>query len=136
MKKTLVALALGAALAACGDNAAPDNTREIHKDIRPDSGIPFQALDQALQQEGVIAARAIVGRLKYWLLTHDKAKLASEFGGAMTPAKLAKLGITEAELKGTYYIATDYTLSFSGSTVTISASKAGTRGYVSEAFML
>jgi hypothetical protein len=125
-------------LASCGggDNTV-DNRREVEKEQRNHAFAPTSAMDQALQTEGTVGAATIHGRLRALMVRGaDAASLARDFSGTLDATKLAKLGTSESELNGKFYLASDYSLAFSGDSVTITASKPGTRGYVSEAFSL
>lgn len=127
------------ALPACEPTTLQDNTREIHKTERQDGTMaPMRALDEAVQTEGMTHENAIFKQLQMLLIKNggDINKLSSEMSGPLNATKLQKLGITEAELKGQYYKASDYVLSFNGKQVTITASYPGTRGYTSNPFTL
>lgn len=140
MKKIALALAATIMLATgCEPTTLEDNTREIHKGERQDGTIaPMRALDEAVQTEGLTHENAIFKQLQMVLIKNggDINKLSSEMSGPLNATKLQKLGISEGELKGQYYKASDYVLKFNGKTVTITASYPGTRGYTSNPFTL
>lgn len=132
-------MALLVLLAACDGGSPADNRREVEKQQRGHDLAPTFALDEALQAEGTAMAGVLVYRMQTVLLQKyggDKAKLAADLQGPLDDAKLAKLGTSATEFQGKNYAATDYSLSFSGDSVTITASKPGTRGFISEAFQL
>ncbi len=140
LPNALMLAALGCALlAGCQPDDPDANKREIHKCAASDGILPLRSIDEAIQTEGVQAARAIFGQCQNKLIavySGDADKLARDVGGQMDANKLRILGITEPELKGQHFLATDYVLTFSGKTLKITASKPGTRGYVSEEFQL
>lgn len=140
MNRTLMAAGCVLLLAAaCEPTTLQDNTREIHKQERSDGVVPVGAMDEALRAEGTAKAGVIARQCQGALVRsygNDVSRLARDVGGTLNAAKLQKLGMTEAELAGTYYQAGDYSLNFSGNALTVSASKPGTRGFVSEAFAL
>lgn len=134
----LLALAL-LAFSACEPTTSQDNTREVEKRERAHDIIPVDTMDDALRTEGVAASSIIVRQCQAALIrtyNGDAGKLAADVGGKLNATKLKKLGIAENELKGTNYMASDYNLKFSGKSLTIEASKPGTRGWVSETFTL
>lgn len=136
--KRLATVAVVLLLAACEPTTLQDNTREIHKQERSDGVLPVASMDEALRTEGTIKAAIIARQCRGYLVRNgsDMGKLSREVGGTLNAAKLQKLGMTEAEMKGTYYQAGDYVLNFSGNSLTITASKPGTRGFTSEVFTL
>jgi hypothetical protein len=122
-------------LAACGGDA--DNRREIEKDARHHEYAPVGAIDEAVRVEATTAAATIYQRIQLTAVREGNAgAFYSSLNGGVNAGKLAKLGISESELKGRYYVASDYTLSISGNKLVITASKPGTRGYKSEEFIL
>lgn len=138
MKTNLMLAALVLA-AGCEPTTLQDNRREIHKEERKDGLVPMRALDEALQTEGQRAERAIFGQLQMLYTksySNDINRFSREMSGPLNASKLQKLGITEDQLKGQYYKASDYNLSFKGKEVTITASYPNTRGYTSNPFTL
>jgi hypothetical protein len=122
-------------IAACGGDA--DNRREIEKDARHHDYAPVGAIDDAVRVEATTAAATLRSRIQ---LAGAKQGNAGAFyaslNGAVNANTLSKIGISESELKGRYYVASDYTISISGNKLVITASKPGTRGYKSEEFIL
>jgi hypothetical protein len=122
-------------VAACGSEA--DNRREIEKDARQHDYAPVSAIDDAVRVEATTAAATIYQRIQLTAVRESNTgAFYSSMNGGVNASKLAKIGITESELKGRYYVATDYTISISGNKLVITASKPGTRGYNSEEFIL
>lgn len=131
MKYATILCALALVLAACGNESESANTRFVDQKTF-DTPIPaLRAPDQAVQTEAMghmntiyrqVAAKAIAAP--------DKQAFYQSLNGTLDAGKLAKLGLTEASLTGSYYRPSDYTLSISGNTLTISAAQTGTRGRV------
>jgi hypothetical protein len=130
----LIALLFG--LIGC-DSSEPDNRREIDKPARHHEYVPIRNVDEALQTEAVVAFAAIYRQIKLATVrTADTAALYQSLNGQLNAAKLGKIGMSERDLAGTHYTATDYNISIEGKAMTITAAKPGTRGYTSEQYLL
>jgi hypothetical protein len=129
--KKLIPLCLLALLAtACGGGNA-DNTRAVEQQRRTHDIVPMEATDEALNTEADMAMRTIFASLKQKAVVSggDPSSFYNSISGRMNDAKLQKLGLTRANLTGTWYKPEDYSLSFSGKQLTITAGSPGTRGY-------
>lgn len=139
MRYALAALCLLALLPACeGENTAPPG-RLIDRPEAAPSPLPMGGVDGAVRTEAVANYGRLHGQLKVALARNggDINKLAADVGGALNATKLGKLGMSGTDLDGKYYRAGDYTLTFSGNSVTIKAGGPGTRGDVpAETFKL
>lgn len=139
--KWLILLCVCALLiAGCEDSTGRTNKRFVEQQ-RFDTPIP--ALDkpeQAVQTEAVIGSmRSISQQLKLKLASTyagDFNRLSTDFSGRMDATKLSKLGMTEAQLTGSFYKPTDFSLSFSGRNVTITAMSPGQRGYTQQSYII
>ncbi|MCG3184187.1 MAG: hypothetical protein ICCCNLDF_02299 [Planctomycetes bacterium] len=141
MKRLLIVLTCALCLAACGDDSAAGNGKRIvEQDKLHAPGIPLDAVDESVQTEAVAGSmRTIAQQLKLKLAVDyngDLARLSKDFSGPMNATKLTKLGLTEQTLTGSFYKPTDFNLSFSGKTVTITALSPGTRGYTKQDYSI
>jgi hypothetical protein len=135
----LIALLLALFPAACG-GGEEDNRRFVERPTVEAPGVPLRHVDEAVQTEAVIGSmRTISQQLKLKLATDysgDFGRLSRDFSGAMDGGKLAKLGLTEQQLTGSFYRPSDFNLSFSGRSVTITALSPGQRGYTQQEFII
>ena len=134
----ITAALLLAAIPACGSREQ-DNQREIERQERGHDFAPTYAVDEAIRTEAVANIGRLKQQLQYALLRTyggDTTRLANDLGGTLDAAKLKKINMTENDLRGQNYVAGDYTLTFSGSNVTITTTPKGTRGHVSETVSL
>lgn len=123
-------------VAACGDNTA-DNTRTVEQHQSTDPYL--RNVDEARRTEATTASHAIWQRVRISAISAqakggDMKSFYASLNGQLNAAKLAKIGITEAELRGTHYVATDYKISCYGKKMTVEAVKPNTKGYVSQEY--
>ncbi|MCC7508270.1 MAG: hypothetical protein IT464_02710 [Planctomycetes bacterium] len=123
-------------VAACGDNTA-DNTRTVEQHQSTDPYL--RNVDEARRTEATTASHAIWQRVRISAISvqakgGDMKSFYASLNGQLNAAKLAKIGITEAELRGTHYVATDYKISCYGKKMTVEAVKPNTKGYVSQEY--
>ena len=132
MKRLLIVLTCALCLAACGDDSAAGNGKRIVEQDRLDNPIvPLEHVDSAVQTEAMVAMSKISQRVNLTAATSgDKAALYRSLSGKLDATKLAKIGLSESDLKGTYYKASDYSIVIVGNQMTISAAQIGTRGRV------
>lgn len=135
MRKALCILGCVVALAVAGcgdDDAAGNQTRFVDQRQAPDNPIiPIRSADEAVQTEAIGHMNLIYQRVKFSAATSgDAAGLYRSISGKLDGAKLAKIGLSEADLQGSYYKASDYTVAIVGKEMTISAAQIGTRGRV------
>lgn len=143
MRYALGALCLLFSLTCCltgcdSENTAPPG-RLIDTPQTAPSSLPMEGVDGAVRTEAVANYGRLHTQLKYALARNggDISKLAADVGGALNATKLGKLGMGATDLDGQFYRASDYTLTFSGNSVTIKAGGPGTRGDVpAETFKL
>jgi hypothetical protein len=130
MKRVLLCLPL--LLAACSqEENAGNQPRIVDQDALQSPYVPIEATDQAVQTEAIRVMGLIARQVHLKASTSsDKAALYRSISGTPDAGKLAKLGMTEAELKTSYYVASDYAIAIVGNEMTISAAKPGTRGRV------
>lgn len=140
MKRLLIVMTCALCLAACGDDDADNRARFVEQDKLYAPGVPLDAVDESVQTEAVAGSmRTIAQQLKLKLAADyagDTARLSKDFSGPMNAAKLTKLGLTEQSLTGSFYKPTDFDLSFSGRTVTITALSPGKRGYTKQDYSI
>lgn len=120
----------------CGDNTA-DNTRTVEQHQSTDPYL--RNVDEARRTEATTASHAIWQRVRISAISvqakgGDLKSFYSSLNGQLNATKLAKIGITEAELRGTHYVATDYKISCYGKKMTVEAVKPNTKGYVSQEY--
>ncbi|MBK8208355.1 MAG: hypothetical protein IPK87_16390 [Planctomycetes bacterium] len=120
----------------CGDNTA-DNTRTVEQHQSTDPYL--RNVDEARRTEATTASHAIWQRVRISAISvqakgGDMKSFYSSLNGQLNATKLAKIGITEAELRGTHYVATDYKISCYGKKMTVEAVKPNTKGYVSQEY--
>lgn len=129
-------LAIALLIAACGDEPV-DDRREVEKPARQHDFAPMYAIDEALRTEAM-AMFATLNRQIMLAATRqgDRAAFYRSLEGPLTAAKLETIGMTESNLKGTHYVASDYAISIAGNEMTITAAKPGTRGHTSGAYPL
>jgi hypothetical protein len=119
------------ALAACGDDTPKNDVRFVDQDRLDNPIVPLQHVDEAVQTEAMTRMNLIHQQVKLTVASGaDPATLYSSIIGSMNATKLAKIGLTESDLKGNYYKAGDFSIVIVGKTMTISAAESGTRGRV------
>jgi hypothetical protein len=122
------------ALAACGEDTANDNRGRIVTQDRLDNPlVPVEHVDSAVQTEAQQVMSMIAGQVKLKASLVQGAERTAFYraiSGRLNASSLAKLGLTEAELKTSFYQASDYSLVIVGKQLTISAGEPGTRGRV------
>jgi hypothetical protein len=133
-----IALALLIAIAAgCGESPDGDNRREVEKPARYSPLAPVSAMDDATRIEALPAMRVIHQAIQMTLTRGASlASLAAELQGHLDAAKLARIGLNENSLVGSFYEPGDYHLAFAGTRLTITARNPGERGYVTQDFAL
>ncbi len=124
-------------LAGCGDNKPADNTRTVEQHQGTDPYL--RNVDEARRTEATTASHAIWQRVRISAISvqakgGDMKSFYASLNGQLNAAKLAKIGVTEAELRGTHYVATDYKISCYGKKMTVEAVKPNTKGYVSQEY--
>jgi hypothetical protein len=118
-------------LAACGDDTAKNDVRFVDQDRIDNPIVPLQHVDKAVQTEAMAGMSRIYQQVKLTVASGaDPATLYKSIVGTMNATKLAKIGLTESDLKSNYYVASDYSIVIVGKTMTISAADSGTRGRV------
>jgi hypothetical protein len=118
-------------LAACGDDTAKNDVRFVEQDRLDNPIVPLQHVDKAVQTEAMTRMSLIHQQVKLTVASGaDPASLYSSIVGTLNATKLAKIGLTESDLKGNYYKASDFSIVIVGKTMTISAAESGTRGRV------
>ena len=132
MRSLLCLCALALTFAACGEDTPVDNRpRFVEQDRLDNPIVPLEHVDASVQTEAISAMRTIADRIKIKALTAtDKAAFYRSMSGTLNSTKLAQIGITEAQLQGSFYKASDYSLSIVGNQLTITAAQIGTRGRV------
>lgn len=116
-------------VAACGGGAAnQDNRRAVERCGAHD---PYMRnVDESRRTEAQAAAGVIHRQVRYAAVKAGNPRgLYDSLQGHLDAGKLAKIGMTEGDLKGSNYEAGDYKLSFYGKKLTIEAVKPGQAGY-------
>jgi hypothetical protein len=128
----LTACVVALAIASCGDDTTGNQTRFVDQQKVPCNPIvPIRHADEAVQTEAMMAMSKISRQVNFAAATAaDKAALYRSLSGSLDAAKLAKIGLSESDLKGSYYKASDYSIVIVGNQMTISAAQIGTRGRV------
>lgn len=131
MKRLLILLTCALCVAACGDDAPDNRPRIVEQDRLDNPIVPIQHVDSAVQTEAMMAMSMIAQRVNLAAATSgDKSALYRSLSGKLDSGKLAKIGLSESDLKGTYYKASDYSIVIVGNQMTISAAQIGSRGRI------
>ena len=137
MKKLmlLICCAMAVAIAGCED----DNANQGHEQRLVDQTqvksrlVPFEDVDTAVHSEAMTAMATIAQRVNFMAAqTSDKQALYRSLAGPLNASKCEKLGISESDLQGSFYKASDYTIVIVGNEMTISAAEIGSRGRVEQ----
>lgn len=134
MRAAVLALAL--MLTACGSETEPEPQREVEKRERHHDLAPMYAIDEALRTEAMAMFATLNRQITLAAARGDSAALYRALEGRLDATKLEMISMNEAQLKGTHYQASDYTINIAGNQMTITASKPGTRGHTSAAYTL
>lgn len=131
MSKLILLCVCALMIAACEDRTGSTNKRFVDQQ-RVDTAIPaIRNVDEAVHTEAMTHMNTIYRQMTAKAIAApDKQAFYNSMNGKLDATKLSKLGMTEAELTGKFYLPSDYTLSVSGSKLTISAAQKGTRGRV------
>lgn len=131
MKRLLILLTCALCVAACGDDAPDNRPRIVEQDRLDNPIVPIKHVDSAVQTEAMMAMSMIAQRVNLAAATSgDKSALYRSLSGKLDSGKLAKIGLSESDLKGTYYKASDYSIVIVGNQMTISAAQIGSRGRI------
>lgn len=133
MRRLLAVLVCMVSLAGCDDgSASANNPRLVDQDRLDNPIVPIEHVDKAVQTEAIQRMRIIADRVKLTAATDpdNKQALYRSLSGSLDSTKLAKIGLTESDLKGQYYKASDYSVVIVGNELTIHAAQIGSRGRV------
>lgn len=127
MRNCLLVLPLLLCACGAGSNSA-DNTRAVEREGAHD---PYMRnVDESRRTEAQAAAGVIHRQVRYAAVKAGNPKgLYDSLQGHLDAGKLAKIGMSESDLQGSNYVASDYKLSFYGKKMTIEAVKPGQAGY-------
>lgn len=130
---TAICCSLFLLFAGCGDDdaAGQNSTRFVDQDRLDNPIVDTKAVDEAVHTEAMTHMNLISRQVNLTVAKGaDKASLYRAISGTLNASKLAKIGLTESQVKGNYYKASDYSVVIVGNQMTISASQLGTRGRV------
>ena len=125
-------LCVALVLAACGeDDAAKNETRFVDQDRIHSPFVDTESVDMAVHTEALTHMGLIHRQVKFKASTSgDPAALYRSIVGRVNGTTLGKIGLSESDLQGSFYRASDYTIAISGKTMTISAAQLESRGRV------
>jgi hypothetical protein len=127
----MMLLVITCLVAACGDDSGAENRRLVEQDRLDNPLVPLEHVDSAVQTEAVAAMSTINRQVNLKAASGgNKQAFYNSIQGRLNSASLKALGLTETSLTGSFYVATDYSISISGNQMTITAAEKGTRGRV------
>jgi hypothetical protein len=130
--RMLAAVVCVLTLAACGeDDPAANQGRIVTQDRLDNPLVDTGSVDLAVQTEAMGHMRTIADRIKLKAATSgDPAALFRSLAGQLNSTTLGKIGLSESDLTGSFYKASDYTIVIVDKTLTITAAQIGSRGRV------